>query len=439
MSVSKEAADALGVSVEFLEYTKKAYENDTDGSFTRFIEMPIRRSCLLLACAAVRRIRDMLSAGFGSTALAIRYEGDEFVYQSLYRPILGNLSLEADYADALGIAKRVLPTSLDELAKEAGPNLWEDRLQPGLSELDAELSRLCVRERVNPYDPGPDALLKGQDEYIATLTERSAQLVEETANKSGQTMARRGPLTPGAWQAFVGGELEGAIAALKRIRSYWRAVTVSPWFVVVPDDDNDLYDTLYHDLFFMLAQRHRFDSIAEELRQLVPETPPDHDLALILDEEVKGDIFGNLTRARRMLNKVMIADGKTLEESSVEHLFSVFDPAIESLAKHASDAAEAEAKRLGLLKDDIPEDAPAPQRSKPRAGRKPITLDYESAQQAYWDVFDALEVSRETRRPSHKDVCDRLAKSGTSIGVTTFGKRVNEWRTEGRDWPPPRQ
>lgn len=373
MSVSEEAAKSLGVSVEFLEYTKQAYEQDGDGSFGRFLNLPIQSASLLMASASLRRIRDMLAAGFGGNYLAIRFEGDEFVYQGLYQPFLENLSIEPDYSTAHEIAMRILPVNLNTLAARAGQGFWLDEFEPCLVELETELMRLCIRARVNPYDPGPNPLFKGQDETIRIMTERSAELNKEQDQKaSGQMVLRRKPLDAEMWSPFLGCEVEAALAALQRIRAFWHAAMPNPWICVVPEDDQGLYDTLYHDLFYVLAQRPGLNVAADELRPLVPDAPPDNSFAFY-DHDMKNDLLDTMAHARRILNRLLIADGKSFGASPAERLFNLFDPEIEMIASNNKQAGDAMARRLGVLPEAKAEPAPS-QKGRP-TGSTFLTLE----------------------------------------------------------------
>lgn len=262
--------------------------------------------------------------------------------------------------------------------------------------------------------------------------------VSTAAAESNERMVlRRRPLNAEIWRPYLGAEIEGALAALRRIHAYWKTCTSNPWIAVVPEDDQGLYDTLYHDLFYMLGQRPGMDTLAQELCDLVPETPVDNNLALILDSDVRGDIFDALTRARHALNRILVADGKTFGASPVDALFDIFDAELDMIAMESKASADAMSKQLGLQTDDS-RATPSGDRLASKAGRKPAELAFETAQRAFWEVSDALENASEPRRPSHKDVIDHLSESGTAIGTTTFGKRVKAWKAAGQAWPPAR-
>lgn len=257
--------------------------------------------------------------------------------------------------------------------------------------------------------------------------------------RGGETTIRRpNPLDTDTWASYRGMELEGALAIVQRIRAYWRATLPGSWFSVVPEDDQGLYDTLYHDLFFILSQRPDLEALVTELRELVPEQPIDSDLALaISDDQIQGSIFDGFNRASSRIRRLLVSEGKPFLDSPVEELFSFFDLEIAYMASNAKAQSDVVARRLGLVTD--PPATPSPVTDKPRAkaGRKPVDLSYKDAQDAYWNVLEGLEEAGERRPPNYADVCDQLGKIGVAVRKSTFGKHVGKWKRAGKRWPPP--
>jgi hypothetical protein len=187
-----------------------------------------------------------------------------------------------------------------------------------------------------------------------------------TPTVSGRIVMRRKPLDTAMLRAWRGAEIEVALAALKRIRAYWTATTSHPWFAFVLDDDQGLDQTLTHDLFFALRQRPDLGVVTAEIRKLVPEMPVDHDLAIALDEDIKGDIYDQLSRARFILNEVLIAEGGSFGPNRADSLFDHFDKELDFMVNEAKRQAEAAAIRLGLK-------APPPTSKPPEATKSPPT------------------------------------------------------------------
>jgi len=194
-----------------------------------------------------------------------------------------------------------------------------------------------------------------------------------TATK-GRMVLRRKPLDAEMWSSYLGMEIEGALAALQRICAYWNASLPNPWIATVPVDNQGLYETLYQDLVFVLAQRPGMDIAAEEIRALVLDADAlsAEDMELYGDE-VRAGILGQMTRARNILNRLVIADGKPFGPSRVDALFDVFDGELNWMATTSKASAEAIATRLGILK--APERTPSPPAKGRPKGSTHFTLD----------------------------------------------------------------
>lgn len=170
----------------------------------------------------------------------------------------------------------------------------------------------------------------------------------QTPAADAQLVLRRKPLDAVMFAVWRGAEIEVALAALKRIRAYWNATTSYRWCAIVPEDDQGLYQTLTHDLFFALGQRPELGVLTAEIRKQIPEQPVDHDLALALDDEIKGDIFDGLSRARFMLNEVLIAEGGSFGQNRADPLFALFDKELEMIARDGKRQVDEWAIKLRL-------------------------------------------------------------------------------------------
>lgn len=72
-----------------------------------------------------------------------------------------------------------------------------------------------------------------------------------------------------------------------------------------------------------------------------------------------------------------------------------------------------------------------------RRGRRRIELEYETVQRMWWELVEAYEKLGEPRDPAQADLCDRLTADGLRIKKRTLQSRIDEWRREGKIWPPP--
>jgi len=171
----------------------------------------------------------------------------------------------------------------------------------------------------------------------------------EHAAKGERLVVRRKPLDLTLFAPFRGEELPAALAALRRIRAFWNAALPNPWFCAVPEDDQGLYQTLTHDLYFCLGQRPEYGVVTDEFRTLVPASLPDNDLALALDQDLRADILDKLSRARHILNDLLIAEGGSFGPNRAESLFELFDSEIAFFAADSKRQANALAAKLGFL------------------------------------------------------------------------------------------
>jgi hypothetical protein len=74
-------------------------------------------------------------------------------------------------------------------------------------------------------------------------------------------------------------------------------------------------------------------------------------------------------------------------------------------------------------------------RDHPR-GRRRKHLSYPDAADAWGTLRDLYEERREHRGPTQRDFCDYLKLQGISIGTTSLGNHIKQWRDRGLPWPP---
>lgn len=244
-------------------------------------------------------------------------------------------------------------------------------------------------------------------------------------------MIRRRPLDGEMWERHRGQELEAAIACLKRIRHYWTCCFPGYGLVIVNDDDGGLYETLYHDLFFVLAQRPDLEFIADELRRLVlsAEGLPTRGDAAGYGHDIESAILDDIRRARMILNRAAISEGGWLsdgptvsliddqsEESPTQFLFSIFDNELRAFEGHAKHQARAMAIRLGIIR------LPAAVQHRPAKGRPKGSTTY-----TLEDVRSCLRQFRAEGHALEKPAF--LAHCG--ISESTWKRYTSDW---GKRW-----
>lgn len=242
---------------------------------------------------------------------------------------------------------------------------------------------------------------------------------------------RRRPLDEEMWERHRGHELEAAIACLKRIRHYWTCCFPGYGLVIVNDDDDGLYETLYHDLFFVLAQRQDLEPIAVDLRSLVlsAENLPTRGDADGYDHDIESAILDDIRQARLILNRAAILDGRPVpggrpislmdgqrEESPTQFLFSMFDDELMAFEGHAKRQARAMAIRLGIIR------LPAAVQHRPAKGRPKGSTTY--------TLEDVRTRLRQFRADGH-DLEKPAFLAHCGISESTWKRYTADW---GKRW-----
>lgn len=171
----EQVAEELGVSFDFYKHVDDILLSEGDGALRRFLSLPLSKTRVVVCCAIVRRLKAMLKAMYGGPFVSVRWDGDEWLYQCLYAPLMKNLQGDG-LQSALAKASAILPESLPD--GEEAPELWEYGLKTGLNALEAELMRRCVAEVVDPYHhgAGADVFFVAQDDAIKKLQAESKRL-----------------------------------------------------------------------------------------------------------------------------------------------------------------------------------------------------------------------------------------------------------------------
>ncbi|MCB0320843.1 MAG: hypothetical protein KDD60_07940, partial [Bdellovibrionales bacterium] len=246
-------------------------------------------------------------------------------------------------------------------------------------------------------------------------------------------LLRRMPLNEEIWSDRQGAELVGLIALIKRIRVYWEICTESKYFSLVPQDDQGLYDTFIADLFFLL-DRANLDT---ETRQLIIDSIPlefiNSDLALVLDEEIRGYIQDGFGKAISALRREAISRGQFTTEDDPTLLFSLFDDELEAIRELSTERFQKAEKHLNLLLSQYDKPVEKQVKTLERRIRKEISLILsEEWTRVPKDIRQKSEqryAKEQTRNPllPYKSMVDKL-------GYIDLGD-LETVMVEGRNWP----
>jgi len=66
-------------------------------------------------------------------------------------------------------------------------------------------------------------------------------------------------------------------------------------------------------------------------------------------------------------------------------------------------------------------------------GRPRVKVTYEQAAMLYWQMYDEFE----GKPPTQVELAERLTHLGKPLKDRTFRNLIAQWRTRGKDWPPP--
>jgi hypothetical protein len=299
------------LSAEFLTFTKQAYESDPTGPFAQFLKMEPKQCASLNAAAALRRVVTLLRLVLDRDDAPLRFEADEFVYQGLI-PSIRELSGMLELPEIGETITKSLPESLEISRRSWTPTCWRDVVEPALAHLTSELHILCAGNRVSPYHPGPDVLLTAQDDYLDTIQQPPRP----------NAALRRPVLSAESWKPYLGLELQGAMDAISTIRTLVVACFPRPGYIaVIPEDDGGLLETLRMDAEYLLTG---WPDLWPQLDPLIPNAETLHpSAARYYDAEVVEWILGNVDRARSLILRVLLANGRMTDNRLPP--FAMFD------------------------------------------------------------------------------------------------------------------
>ncbi|MGC4105376.1 MAG: hypothetical protein QM753_03330 [Thermomicrobiales bacterium] len=62
-----------------------------------------------------------------------------------------------------------------------------------------------------------------------------------------------------------------------------------------------------------------------------------------------------------------------------------------------------------------------------------MKVTYEQAATLYWQMYEEFG----DKRPTQVELAERLTHLGKPLRERTFRTLIAQWRTQGKDWPPP--
>lgn len=158
---------------------------------------------------------------------------------------------------------------------------------------------------------------------------KAPQKADDMGSDESRLILRRIPLNDELWQPFVGHELSGLLALVKRMLAYWESTWFDSAIAIVPTDDQGLYDTLISDLHFLLDRSPLNKRERDQILSLVPDEFMNADLASIMDENIKGDILGSFTKSMSIVRRTCFRLGCLCNEDDTTGLFALFDGEIQ--------------------------------------------------------------------------------------------------------------
>lgn len=168
-------------------------------------------------------------------------------------------------------------------------------------------------------------------------------------NGKAKFIIRRTPLNDEIWQPYIGNELSGLLAVTKRMLAYWETTWIDPFVIVVPSDDQGLYDTLITDFHFLLKRSPLDQTEIDQITSLIPGQFMDSDLALAIDHDMTGDIRDSFVSAMSVIRRASYRLGTPCQESDPTSLFSLFDPEIRKHLEHNRESTARHRKRFPEL------------------------------------------------------------------------------------------
>jgi hypothetical protein len=178
-----DVSDAESHDPEFVKYVGNLL---TDEMILRLSRVDWGRAGILLALAALQRVRQLWHILFGHEWFSLRARGDEELYQRLRAGLLARLEGEPRYARARELASFALPETLptsDELvAFDEDVRSYYER---GFQRLEAELIRLALGEGVGLDTGKAEAFFVTHDDYLNRLEGEAAKAYDHRARALG--------------------------------------------------------------------------------------------------------------------------------------------------------------------------------------------------------------------------------------------------------------
>jgi excisionase family DNA binding protein len=224
-----------------------------------------------------------------------------------------------------------------------------------------------------------------------------------------------------------------ARASLQRIRELWRLLFGRSGFSLRYDGyDEVIYQNLRSALLAQLNRRSDYADTRLTALGMLPEALPADKERELFDDDIRQSYESGFQQLDALLIKLALAEDVNPDPNQVRALFVTHDDHLRQLSALVTKDSNATQRVFHPPPSGTVEQPTKPRRSQ-GTGRRRVPLTYELAQRAWWDMSDDTLSS-----PSQPEFCDRLAGLGFPMSPRTLRVRIQEWRDQGLDWPPPR-
>lgn len=315
---------------------------------------------------------------------------------------------------------------LDELfalgARHPHPeeHLWDERLFPAAWRLLEDL----------------------QASLVEAASEASPQRAQTGESKAAMFLIRK-PLDDEMLVRYEGSQLPAAITAVSQMHRLWSAL-FGHWGMSFARSagDEQLWQTLRHDVLFLLDRHESWTDIRRQVDEQLPEQLLEADFLFALDQDIQADFDQQFQATETLLIRQAIAEGQWPGARDEGALFTLFEPMLEWMERTYQAAVARKLRALGLTGGKRGLSATGSTERKRGArkanqGGSPPRLSPERFAAEYWALTDDYS-RRGDRRPSQTDFAVYLTAAGYPMAERTIRAFVKAHRGTGLTWPPAR-
>ncbi len=281
------------------------------------------------------------------------------------------------------------------------------------------------------------------EDLRANLAEVSSDTSQERSpsdDGKGAIFLIRTPLDVEMVLRYEGSELPAAITAVSQMRRLWSAL-FGHWGMSFARSaaDEQLWQTLRHDVLFLLNRRETWADVRRQADELLPEQLLEADFLIALDQDIQADFDQRFQATETLLIRQAIAEGQWPGSRDEGDLFTLFEPMLAWMETTYQAAVARKVRALGLTGRKPGPSAPGsternrvPRKS--NEGGSPPKLTPERFASEYWAMADDYARSGD-RRPTQPELASRLTEAGFPMAART----IRQYRANnGLSWPPAR-